>query len=101
MRETRQAMLPLALDGVGFSAGGRDILSGIDLVLEAGPRTVIFDVSGRRVRTLIPGVMTDAGIHKADWDGKNDNGKQLASGVYFARFVAEGQVSARKLILLR
>lgn len=46
MRETRQAMLPLALDGVGFSAGGRDILSGIDLVLEAGPRTVILGPNG-------------------------------------------------------
>ena len=46
MRETRQAMLPLALDGVGFSAGGRDILSGIDLLLEAGPRTVILGPNG-------------------------------------------------------
>lgn len=71
------------------------------LARDAKVTLVIFDVSGRRVRTLISGVVTEAGIHKVDWDGKNENGKQLASGVYFARFLAEGQVSARKLILLR
>ena len=39
-------MLPLALEGIGFSAGGRDILCGIDLVLDAGPRTVILGPNG-------------------------------------------------------
>jgi len=39
-------MLPLVLESVGFSAGGRDILSGIDLVVEAGPRTVILGPNG-------------------------------------------------------
>jgi len=31
----------------------------------------------------------------------DDHGRKLASGVYFANFSAEGQVAARKLILLR
>jgi tungstate transport system ATP-binding protein len=46
MREPGPPMLPLVLEGIGFSAGGRDILSGIDLVLEAGPRTVILGPNG-------------------------------------------------------
>jgi len=46
MREPRAPLLPLVLEGVGFSAGGRDILSGVDLVLEAGPRTVILGPNG-------------------------------------------------------
>ena len=38
---------PASLDcGIGFAAGGRDILSGVDLVLEAGPRTVILGPNG-------------------------------------------------------
>jgi len=46
MRETPSPLLPLALEGVGFSAGGRPILSGVDLVLDAGPRTVILGPNG-------------------------------------------------------
>jgi flagellar hook assembly protein FlgD len=61
----------------------------------------IYDVAGRRVRMLVDGRMTEAGDHRIDWDGRSDAGSRLASGVYFARFVAEGQVSARKLIMLR
>jgi tungstate transport system ATP-binding protein len=46
MRKSGAPMLPLVLEGIGFAAGGRDILSGIDFVLEAGPRTVILGPNG-------------------------------------------------------
>jgi tungstate transport system ATP-binding protein len=46
MRKSGAPMLPLVLEGIGFAAGGRDILSGVDLVLEAGPRTVILGPNG-------------------------------------------------------
>lgn len=61
----------------------------------------VYDVSGRRVRTLVAGEMRGAGVHAVSWDGKSDGGTRLASGVYFASFTAEGQVSAKKLIMLR
>ena len=62
---------------------------------------VVYDVSGRRVRTLLSGKTVEQGIHRVQWDGKNDKGMQLSSGIYFCKFIAEGQVEARKLILLR
>jgi len=68
---------------------------------DASVTLVIFDVAGRKVRTLISGAKTEAGIHKVNWDGTNDNGMKLVSGVYFASCVAEGRVSSKKLILLR
>jgi hypothetical protein len=71
------------------------------LARDAKVTLAIYDVAGRRVRTLISGKMTVAGVHTVSWDGTNDAGRRLASGVYFANFLAEGQVSARKLILLR
>ena len=40
------AMLPLTLEQVSFVAGGRTILSGVDFVLEAGPRTVVLGPNG-------------------------------------------------------
>jgi hypothetical protein len=62
---------------------------------------VIFDVAGRRVRTLLSSEFRETGVYTETWDGKNDNGKSLASGVYFCRFIAAGQIEARKLIMLR
>jgi tungstate transport system ATP-binding protein len=46
MGERETPLLPLALEGVGFAAGGRAILADIDLVIEAGPRTVILGPNG-------------------------------------------------------
>ncbi|MBU8921554.1 MAG: T9SS type A sorting domain-containing protein [Bacteroidales bacterium] len=61
----------------------------------------IFDISGRRVRRLIKAEEYDTGLFKEQWDGRNDKGSQLASGVYFCRFEAGNNIFARKLILLR
>ncbi len=47
------ALLPLSLDQVGFAAGGRDILAGVDLRLEAGPRTVVLGPNGAGKSVLV------------------------------------------------
>jgi len=46
MAERETPLLPLALERVGFAAGGRAILADIDLLIEAGPRTVILGPNG-------------------------------------------------------
>jgi len=46
MTDRRAPLLPLALSGVTYSAGSGPILDGIDLVLDAGPRTVILGPNG-------------------------------------------------------
>jgi hypothetical protein len=63
-------------------------------------RLTVFDVSGARVRTLADRPMA-AGQYQLTWDGTNDRGRPLASGAYFYRLDADGQVEAKKLILLR
>ena len=46
-RATRPgSILPLRLEGLGFAAGGKPLLDGIDLVLEAGRRTVVLGPNG-------------------------------------------------------
>ena len=52
------------------------------------------------VRTLADGPYP-AGIHVLRWDGRDDRGRELASGAYFYRLEADGAREARKLILLR
>jgi len=58
---------------------------------------VIYSSSGRKVRTLLDGVL-GAGIYEVRWDGTDDDGWQVASGVYFYRLEAGVY---RKMTLVR
>lgn len=60
----------------------------------------IYDVSGREIATLVDGVR-NAGAHTVRWDGTSDAGAPVATGVYFARLVAEGVDASRKLVLMK
>jgi hypothetical protein len=63
-------------------------------------RLEIFDVRGRRVCTLINGVLP-TGKHVASWDGTDSFGKRAASGIYFVRLICSNAVLSRKLLLLK
>lgn len=61
---------------------------------------VVYDAAGKKIRTLYSG-NANPGIHTTVWDGKNDSGRDIASGIYFYRLVAGDFVQTRKLVLLR
>lgn len=59
----------------------------------------IHDVAGRRVRTLaVPAGEASGGARRIVWDGRNDAGQPVASGVYFARLAAAGRESVVRLV---
>jgi len=60
----------------------------------------VFDVQGRLVRTLVNGPVA-AGLHTVDWNGRNDDEREVAAGVYFYRLEAGEKNATRKMILLR
>jgi hypothetical protein len=60
----------------------------------------VFDVRGGRIATLFEGDMK-AGPHVISWDGKDDRGRPVASGVYFCRLEACGGVFTRTMVLVR
>lgn len=60
----------------------------------------IFDVLGRAVKTLTNEPIAE-GFHTSVWDGTNDVGKTVASGVYFARLSTPSFTSSRRLVLLK
>ncbi len=67
---------------------------------EGAMELAIYDVSGRKVRSLFSGTR-DAGTHTLVWDGKDDSGRPLASGVYLMRGLDEGNATTGKLVLAR
>ena len=60
----------------------------------------IYDTSGREVRTLVSGPLK-AGLHTVRWDGTNNDGKSVASGVYFYSLKADTYESTKKMVLVR
>ncbi len=61
---------------------------------------VIFNSSGKIVRTLVSGVLS-AGKHVVAWDGTNDDGNRVPSGTYFYRLTTADSVELKRMTLLR
>ncbi len=62
----------------------------------------VFDVSGRLVRTLVDQVQEPATTpFEIVWNGTNDGGQQVGSGVYFYQIDAPGFATSRKLVILK
>ena len=60
----------------------------------------VFDVSGRVIRTLVDEAKT-AGAYSVIWDGKNDGGDRVASGVFFYQLNAPGTELNKKIVILQ
>ncbi len=67
---------------------------------EADVAIRIYDVSGRLVRTLVD-QRIEPGRHEAVWNGRNDTGEPVGSGVYFCTMDAEGFHGSHKMTLLK
>ena len=60
----------------------------------------IYNILGQKVRTLVNKVL-NAGSHQYKWNGKNDNGKQLSSGVYLYEIITNKLKITKKMILIK
>jgi subtilisin family serine protease len=69
------------------------------LPAEGWASLAIFDVAGRRVRTLVEGTLA-AGPNLVRWDGRDDSGAPVTAAVYFARLASRGVVRNTKIVLL-
>jgi len=60
----------------------------------------VYDIMGRRVRTLVDREEA-AGWHMITWDGMNDDGESVATGIYFYRLIAGTNTETKKMLLLK
>lgn len=104
----------------GTEAGDNDLIPGFSAILEQNypnpfnPHTNIrfileepdqvlievFNLKGQKVRTLVEGNY-DSGEFIVNWNGKNDDNQDEASGVYFYKMNTSNKSQIRKMILLR
>jgi hypothetical protein len=76
----------------------------IDFQVRArGPVTLrVYNVAGQVVRTLVDRSSVAPGVvHTVAWDGRNERGQRVASGVYFYRLVASDYARTRKMVFLK
>lgn len=70
------------------------------IVKESPVEIAVYNIEGQKIRTLFSGKMS-SGSHSAMWDGRNEKGQAVSSGVYFARLISGNTIKNHKMILLR
>ena len=60
----------------------------------------IFNIVGQRVATVVDGDMK-AGLYTADWNGRDESGKTVSSGIYFYRMRADDFSDMKKMVLVK
>ena len=60
----------------------------------------IYNIKGQKVKALINDKF-DAGAHQVVWDGKDNSGKPVSSGIYFYKIKASNYTSTKKMILMK
>ena len=70
------------------------------LIVRSEMSLVVYDLSGKRVRTLIDGVR-NPGYGEVEWNGRTDAGEKAPSGVYFYKVQANGFSSTKQMVLTR
>jgi flagellar hook assembly protein FlgD len=61
----------------------------------------IYNAAGQRVTTLVDEVQSPEAVGPVTWDGHNDAGQSVASGVYFYKLVTKNFSQTKKMVLLK
>jgi hypothetical protein len=71
-----------------------------ELPMSENIQLAIFDTHGRRIRVLVDETRS-AGRHKVRWDGTDDTGRQVATGVYLCRMAAGAFSDTKRMTLIK
>jgi len=67
---------------------------------KAPAQVSVYDVAGRLVRHLVSGEF-EAGYGTATWDGRDERGVAVSSGIYFLRLVSAGSTRTARIVVVR
>jgi hypothetical protein len=63
-------------------------------------RLAVYDISGKRIASLVEREQ-EKGSHAEEWNGKDEQGNSVASGIYFYRLTAGKETISKKMVLLK
>lgn len=72
----------------------------LHLPKEASVEASVFDVTGRRVKTLTTGRFA-ANAHPIEWDGRDETGSRVGAGIYWVRVHTDDAATNRKVVWIR
>ena len=75
---------------IRFSIGGKENI-----------KLVIYDVMGRQVRTILNGEVYNPGFHAVNWNGIDDKGQKVPTGMYIYRIKAGDFIADKKMLLVK
>jgi len=68
---------------------------------DAVTKVHVYDTAGRLIRTVLPESHLNERGHAFWWNGRDEAGMRVSSGVYFVRAVVGGTEGTKKIVLLR
>ena len=71
-----------------------------NLPLRSKVNISIYNVLGQEIKILVNGVK-EYGYHTITWNGKDNLGREMASGVYFARITSQSFIKTREMLLVK
>ncbi|MFH1195581.1 MAG: YCF48-related protein [bacterium] len=72
-----------------------------DLSEQANITVIVYDILGRKIRTLIDNEFKTAGKYNLFWNGRNNYGSELATGIYFIVMKTGSFIKTQKCVLMR
>jgi len=72
----------------------------VDLATAGAMQVAVYDVAGRRIRTLAGGTR-EAGRYAFVWDGRSESGERAAAGIYFVRLRTKAETHSSPVIVLK
>ncbi len=95
------ALPPVALAPAAPNPFARQVRIAFTLAAAGPARLRVYDVAGRRVRTLLDERALVAGPAEVTWDGRDDAGRDAPGGVYLVRLETGGRSETRRVLRLR
>ncbi|MBN1293851.1 MAG: T9SS type A sorting domain-containing protein [Candidatus Latescibacteria bacterium] len=93
-------MSPLTITGIYPNPFNMSTTISYKVQSDCCAKLVIYDILGRKVTELHNGTMRP-GIFESVWNGKNDYGETVGSGVYFCSFKTDRYMARGKMLLMK
>lgn len=90
----------LALHGAVPNPFNLETRISFELAASGRARLTVYDAAGHRVATLVD-ERREAGLHEVTWDGRDDNGRLSATGVYLYRLETQDVVATKRMTLVK